>query len=112
MSVVTLPRIQIPLTIGGDRVSAEWYRLFHDLVLRAGGVTGPGTNDLAISQFDDAGIEETKFSLEVMARSLEQAPREEPPHRIAQLEAQLTEALAQIGELQREVKGIQQGYTA
>ncbi len=109
MSNVTIPRAQTPLTVGGPPMSPDWYRFLHDITVRVGGVVGVGTNDLLVSQFDDAGIEETKTAVEVMARSLEQAPSHEPAQRISELESLLTEALAQIGELQREVKGIQQG---
>lgn len=63
MSAVTLPSSRIPLTANGDAVSVEFYRWMHDITQRVGGVAGPGTEDLALSQFDDAGIEETKEAL-------------------------------------------------
>ena len=57
MSLVTLPRAGMPL-VRGDAVSPEWFRFFHDLAVRSGGTTGASSNDLSLSQFEDAGIEE------------------------------------------------------
>ena len=111
MSLLTLPRKGIALSDADGTISAEWYRWAHDVTGRAGGVSGVGTTDLLLSQFEDAGVEETKLALEILARSMEQAPREEAA-RVDQLEALLTEAMSQIQELRREVAGIQQGYLA
>ena len=92
-------------------ISPEWARYFETLTERAGGVTGAGTTDLAVSAFEDAGIEESKAEMIALARSLDQSTRQEPETRLDVLETQVTEALALIGELRRDITGLQQGYS-
>lgn len=72
MTTLTLPRAQLPLTMQGAAISPEWYRWARDITERAGGVTGMGSHELALSQFEDAGIEETKALLYVTSDSLAQ----------------------------------------
>ena len=62
MSLVTLPRAGMPVA-GTETISREWYRWAYDITQRVGGVTGAGTDDLTLSQFEDAGIEELKLQL-------------------------------------------------
>ena len=92
-------------------ISPEWGRYFETLTERAGGTTGGGVTDLAVSAFEDAGTEELKAEVSTVYRSLDQEPRFEPEERIAALETQIIEALALIGELRRDVLGLQQGYS-
>ena len=54
MSLLTLPRAQIPLVDANGQVNREWYRYFNDLTKRAGGVDGSSSEDLTLSQFEDA----------------------------------------------------------
>ncbi|MCW1958309.1 MAG: hypothetical protein KIH64_007145 [Mycobacterium sp.] len=88
MSTVTPPRAGIP--IGrlriGDKVfeveaDGEYLRFFASMVTRVGGVTGTGTEELVVSQFEDAGIEECKAQLyawrDEAAQGTEAALREE-----------------------------------
>ena len=92
-------------------ISPEWARYFETLTERAGGVAGSSTTDLAVSAFEDAGVEEIKADMAAIFRSMDQAPRFEAQLRIACLEQQIGEAMALIGELRREVLGLQQGNT-
>lgn len=109
MTLLTLPRAGIPL-VSGDRVSPEWYRFFHDLTARAGGVTGAGTDDLSASAFEDAGIPEQQAQIYALSDAVFQAPAavaasvaQEPAlERVAALEAQ-------VAELTKALEGLQQG---
>lgn len=111
MSLVTLPRAGMPLA-GTATISREWYRWAYDITQRVGGVTGAGTNDLTLSQFEDAGIEEHKHALYRLTDDLWQMPPmvELSP---ADDQAQIIEALrAQVAELTKAVEALQQGLTA
>lgn len=74
MSLVTLPRAQIPLTLNGNAISSEWYRWAHDVTIRAGGVTGSSTDELTLMQFEDAGIEEMRLDVFSLRDEMRQAP--------------------------------------
>lgn len=97
MSRVTLPSSRIPLTQRGDVVSTEFYRWMHDITERVGGVDGASTTDLAASQFEDAGIEESKAELYRM--------RDE----MRQVEGLVYALLARITALESKIMGIEQG---
>ena len=74
MTNVTLPQVAVPLADASGRVTKDWYRWAHDLTQRAGGVSGPGTEDLSIAQFDDASIEEIKARLSAVHDELRMLP--------------------------------------
>jgi hypothetical protein len=57
MSLVTIPRIGIPV-LNGSQLSAEWYRFFHDINERVGGVNGWSVDDLRNAP-ESAGKAET-----------------------------------------------------
>lgn len=90
-------------------ISTEWARYFETLTERAGGVTGTGTTDLALSAFEDAGTEETKAELQAFMRSIDQIPRVEANPQMLWLEFQVNEAMVLIAELRREILALQQG---
>lgn len=78
---VTAPRAGVPIgyvNIGGKRVPVEvdpeYLRYFSDMLVRVGGVTGPGTIDLTISQFEDAGIAEQQAEFYSFVTSVGQGP--------------------------------------
>ena len=110
MSKLTLPRAGIPLILG-DRVSPEWFRFFHDLNERVGGVSGSSTNDLLESQFEDAGIEETKALLGRIADAADQVPPREQALILAvdALGSEVEELRGQLRELTKAVEALQQG---
>lgn len=72
MTKVTLPRYGVALTARGDQPSAEFYRWMHDITERVGGALGTGTDDLSVSQFEDAGIEETKAAVNAITELVAQ----------------------------------------
>ena len=51
MSLLTLPPSRAPMVGANGLVSSDWYRFFHDLSLRAGGVDGLSTNDVDAGSF-------------------------------------------------------------
>jgi len=51
MSLLTLPPSRAPLVSPSGLVAADWYRFFHDLTLRAGGVDGLSTGDVDAGSF-------------------------------------------------------------
>lgn len=132
MANVTAPRNGIPIglvTINGVPLSVsvhpEYLRFFEGLLSRAGGVTGAGTDDLAASQFDDAGIEETKLAVYRVSDGAGQVPafqqliadnpQTPPPVSIAADDMQasgLEELRAKVAVLTKAVEALQQGLTA
>ena len=132
MTTVTPPRNGIPIgiaSIGGQRVLVEvhpeYLRWFEGLTGRVGGVTGSSTNDLTVSQFEDAGIEEHKHALFRLADDsgqhmphAEALPYEDmtPPvvymHPADDVGPGVEELRAQVAELTKAVQALQQGLTA
>jgi hypothetical protein len=110
MSKLTLPRAGIPVILG-DRVSPEWFRFFHDLNERVGGVSGASNDDLSASQFEDAGIEETKALLARVADAAAQVPPQEQAFVLAleSLVSEVEEMRRQLRELTKAVEALQQG---
>lgn len=115
MSILTLPTARIPIgwaTIKGERVPVvidiEWMRALITLVDRAGGVTGVGTDELSMSAFEDAGIEELKAA---MYSGFDDAAQFAvyPVETIDRIESELAEQAATIAEMQKEMQGLQQG---
>jgi hypothetical protein len=112
MTLLTIPRVGIPL-VSGTTVSPEWYRYFHDLGIRAGGVDGAGTDDLSASAFEDAGIPEQQAQIYTLSDAVGQAPvyqepllaeKVDPDARIEALEAQVAELTKALEGLMQEVK--------
>ena len=133
MANVTFPRNGIPIgfvTVNGQRLAVdihpEYLRAFNSILGRVGGVTGTGTNDLALSQFEDAGIEETKANLYRLTDDVFQLPpmvvlpaddeNQLPP--VVSLPIQddpvtgIEELRAQVAELTKAIQALQQGLTA
>lgn len=75
MTTITLPRADVAMAdLTNGSPSRDWYRWARDITERVGGVTGAGTNDLAESAFEDAGIEETKATTFAVADAAGQVP--------------------------------------
>ena len=55
-------------------MSREWYLFFQALFVRAGGSSGPSTNDVSASLFEDAGSSETNAVLFAVDQALSQHP--------------------------------------
>lgn len=122
MTLVTIPRATVPVA-GNAPISAEWYRWAHDITQRVGGPTGAGSNDLALSQFEDAGIEETRAFLFDLKNELRQSPQPadfqtdcDPLapaavflQAVEGLEATVSGLLDQIHQLRVEVEALKQG---
>lgn len=51
MSILTIPRAQIPLVDARGQVTREWYRALQTLAERAGGVEGLSTTDVDAGSF-------------------------------------------------------------
>ena len=111
MTTLTLPRVQIPLTVNGERMGNEWYRWAYDVTIRAGGVTGEGTNDLSAAMFEDAGIEELKIQGYQLADELRSFPPNIhwPDPEIDPQQARIEALEAQVAELVKIVEGLQAG---
>lgn len=108
MSLLTLPRAQIPMVDASGQVNREWYRYFTDLTKRAGGVDGSSSDDLTLSQFEDAGVEEVKQGAFRLADELGQLP----PAVSVLIEAQQTEISdlrEAVAALARAIQDMQQG---
>lgn len=150
---VASPRNGIPIgvaRIGGQTVYVdvhpEYLRWFDSLVFRLGGTTGATTADLAVSSFEDAGIEENKIEIFRLTDDAGQVPpqppyepqlfsddaAQAPPPQFQQLDdyagqmppplqvqavednvsPEIEDLRAQVAELQKAVKALQQGMTA
>lgn len=112
MTTVTIPRAAVPLTADGRAISREWYRWAHDLTIRAGGVDGSGSDDLSLSQFEDAGIEELKAQAYAIADEFRQAP---PTQVLLQtldvVQTEIAQLVAEVATLRREIEDLKQGAT-
>ncbi len=111
MTMLTLPRVGISFLSADGQVSPEWRRFLFDLSQRAGGVTGSSTEDLTLSQFEDAGIEETKWALGNLAQQFGQLPVVPDPLAPDPV-PEVSELRAEVEELRRKVEALQQGLTA
>ncbi len=111
MTIVTIPRATVPIS-GAAPISAEWYRWAHDITQRVGGPTGASSNDLSLSQFEDAGTEETKTQVVAVLHELRQLPVVEIAQTVEALEGLLGGLLDQITQLRSEVEALKQGAHA
>jgi hypothetical protein len=117
MSIVNAPRAGVPIgfvTIQGQRIEvvthSEYQLFFETLLRRVGGPTGVGTPDLVVSQFEDAGIEETKALLYLSEQAAAQLPIAEPlpcPEVASPCDLQ-----EQITALALRVQALEQGVSA
>ena len=133
MALVTAPRNGIPIglaKVNGMEIPVtihpEYLRFFEGILARAGGVSGAGTDDLVLSQFEDAGIEEHKLALFKLTDDAGQFPPSNqadasadwlPPPVVHMPPADdvtpgLEELRAQVVELTKAVEALQQGLTA
>ena len=97
MSNVTLPQAGVAATGMGGVMTRDWYRWAHDVTQRIGGVTGESISDLVLSQFEDAGIEESKAQIYAL--------RDE----IRAFQSLLSEVRDTLAEVRKEMAGIQSG---
>lgn len=125
MTLLTLPRASIPLVDAKGNISREWFRWASDATARMGGVEGLGTEELTLSQFEDAGIEEAKHSIYRLSDDMGQLPPAvhvladtdlTPPAVHVQTTPDagpgIEELRAQVAELAKAVQALQQGLTA
>lgn len=108
MSLVTLPRAGMPL-VGNSAMSREWYRWAHDITQRVGGVTGAGTDDLSLSQFEDAGIEEAKQAQFRLADEVGQIPAMHVHQAPEDLETQINALREAVAVLAQTIRDMQEG---
>jgi hypothetical protein len=116
MSTVTPPRNGIPIGFadtqtGEVRVHPEYLRFFESVFTRVGGTVGSGTNDLTLSQFEDAGIEEVKASAAHLADELGQVPSNTPTQ-WSDVDSELSALRAEIDSLRVAVDALIQGTMA
>lgn len=117
MANITAPRNGIPIgwaNVAGQRVAVEihpeYLRYFESLMARVGGVTGAGTEDLALSQFEDAGVEEHKHALFSLADDVAQSPIAVIDAVESDTGASVEELREQVAELTKAVEALQQGF--
>lgn len=106
MSLLTLPRAQVPLVDAKGQITREWYRWATDATKRMGGVEGSSTDDLTLSQFEDAGIEETKQAVYRVADELGQMPVS-LPQQIEDLTTTVDELQALVATLFQAIQDLQ-----
>lgn len=104
MTVVTIPRATVPF-VGNAPMSAEWYRWASDITQRVGGPTGAGSNDLSLSQFDDAGIEEAKANINDLRQEVRQAPQA-AQEAVMALESSVHAIVAQAQQMSVDMDGL------
>lgn len=130
MTTVTQPRSGIPIgliSIAGQtqevELHPEFRRFFESIFNRIGGVTGAGSNDFALSQFEDAGTEETKAALAQARDEFGQLPpdadmQQDPEQFAAQpfvipddASSELASLRAEVDALRQAVQALQQGLS-
>jgi hypothetical protein len=122
MTLLTLPRASIPVIDSKGYMSREWYRWATDATARMGGVEGASTDDLTLSQFEDAGIEEHKLGLFRLTDDIGQLPLTPQTAEQDDVSPPVVQAMpvddvgngidglrAQIAELTKAVEALQQG---
>lgn len=117
MTTVTQPKAQVPIgfvTVAGQRLdvmqSQEMVRFFASLVQRAGGTSGTGTEELTLSQFEDAGIEESKALLFALTDEMRARP-EAPVHAVTQDDpsGELASLREEVAALRSRLDALEQG---
>jgi hypothetical protein len=116
MATITQPRTQIPIgevLIGGKAVPVqihpEYLRFFTSLVNRAGGTVGSGTQDLDVSQFDDAGIQEMQAQQFADRDAADQSPALALMPAEADQSNEVAALREHVARLERMVLGLAQG---
>lgn len=113
MTTITLPRADIAMTEASNGIpSRDWYRWARDITERVGGVTGSGTDDLAASAFEDAGVEETKAAVYRLSDDINAAPVAQPAVIEEDPQPSIAQLLAEVAELRKEVEGLKSGTVA
>lgn len=93
MSLVSLPRIQVPLTADGRPISSEWYRFMHDVTQRIGGVNSVGADEVDASlQFDYGAALNAEADKRILA---------------AELLGEVQRLSATIAELQKRIESLE-----
>lgn len=117
MTTVTQPKYVVPIgtvTINGRTFDVathpEFVRFFDSLVSRVGGATGESTGDLALSQFEDAGIEELRA--QTYAWRDEAAMRPIPDQQMPVQQIDAVSLLDELYELRKRVRALEQGLYA
>lgn len=109
MSIVTIPKANMPIDQAGNLPSVAMYRWMHDITQRVGGPAGSGINDLEIAQFEDAGIEEAKALLYAVTDHFNSAPPNTSPPAAEELETQVSALNAQLQAALQRIEALEQG---
>ena len=100
--------------VNGQRVPVSidlpWYLyLTKYLFDRVGGYEAPSITDLAVTEYADAGVEETKFELYRLADEFRQSPIAALQVQVETLIAEASEQRDQIAELTKTIQDLKQG---
>lgn len=109
MTNVTLPREDIAITSRGDRVSTDWFRWARDITQRVGGVRGSSSDDLTLSQFEDAGIAEGHAALFALQDAIGQAPVRDEYIRADDPSGELSALREEVALLRARLDALEQG---
>lgn len=116
---ITPPKAQIAIgtvLIGGVSypvtTSTEFVRFFENIFSRIGGVSGSSSEDLTLSQFEDAGIEETKAVVYAYRDELSQLPAYEAVSTTEEPSGALEALREELNALRNQVQALQQGLSA
>lgn len=116
MSSVTQPRLGIAVgrvNVNGQwlevETSPEYLRFFFDLLRRVGGPTGASTNDLTLSQFEDAGIPEIHADLYALRSELWTMPQ--PVQTVADDPLLPQDLREEVEALRARITALEQGTT-
>lgn len=116
MTTITLPRADIALVeqdaSGRLLPSRDLYRWMRDITERAGGVSGPSTVDLAVSAYEDSGVEEAKAVTQDVRAEFGQVPAQIVT---AQEDSQSPDTLVLLAAIQAladRLQALEQGLSA
>lgn len=131
MTTVTQPRSGVPIglvSVDGQKQEVELHpefrRFFESIFNRIGGVTGSSSNDFSLSQFEDAGTEETKAALASARDEFGQVPPInttdpfdagqfvlQPQPVLDSADSEIASLRAEVDALRQAVQALQQGTT-
>ena len=111
MSKVTTPRGGIAIA-GNLPATPEMLRWMWDVDKRIGSVTGSSADDLTLSQFEDAGIEEVKANAYAMADIIGQLPAQQFQQPEQDVSGEIAALREEVQALRQAIEALLQGVTA
>lgn len=110
MPIAQYSAVNGPFVNADGRLSLAGSVFLRELWLRGGGAIAPTNDELLLSEYADAGIEEAKATLYALADTTAMAPIQTPHAQFDDASGELSGLRAELDAMRKRIDALEQGY--